>query len=666
MYKLNNGDYMNKRYNFIRYLVFILFGLISVKLFYIQIIKNNYYKEELINLTTKIIEGDSTPRGRIYDRNGILLVDNKPIKTIYYKKNNNISYIEEIKTAYLLSSMIDIDYSKLTDNDIKKFWIINNKKESNSRITKDEWNLLNYRKITDKDIENKKIDRVTIDDIKNYTEEDKKAIYIYTLMNSGYSYNDKIIKNEGVTDLEYALVGENVDKLNGIDVKLDWDRVYLYGNTFRTILGTVSSGIPYESKDKYLSMGYGLNDRIGTSYIEYQYENFLKGIKPTYILKNNIKTYKTNGKRGNDIILTIDIKLQEYVESVLEEELRKSKYEYNTTYFNKAYVIIMEPSTGEILAMAGKYIDKNKVYDHTPGIITSSVTPGSIVKGASHIVGYNNNALYIGETRYDSCIKIAATKEKCSYENLGYVNDLTALKISSNVFQFLTAINVGKGKYCYNCPLKLNEEAFDIYRNTFKEFGLGTYTKIDLPNERLGYEGSEKLPGLLLDFSIGQYDTYTPIEIAQYMATIANSGSRMQPHILKAVFDSNFNKLLYEFKPRELNRVDTEEKYIERVQKGLKMVMEPGGTGYNYIDPKYNPAGKTGTSQSFLDTDLDGKIDTGTITTTFSSYAPYDNPRVVFTVICPDVAIEKYSEYGISNVNKRITQKVSKKYFEIY
>ena len=665
MYKLNNGDYMDKRYNFIRYLVFILFGLISLKLFYIQIIKNNYYKEELINLTTKIIEGDSTPRGRIYDRNGVLLVDNKPIKTIYYKKKNNISYIEEIRIAKLLSEMIEIDYSKLTDNDIKRFWMINNKTESNNRITKEEWNLFNYRKITDKDIERLKLDRVTNTDIKDYTDEDKKVIYIYTLMNSGYSYNDKIIKNDGVTDLEYALVGENIDKLNGVDVKLDWDRVYLHGDIFKTILGNIGE-IPYEEKEKYLSMGYGLNDRVGISYIEYQYENFLKGIKPTYILKNNVKTYKTNGKRGNDIILTIDIKLQEYVESVLEEELRKSKYEYNTTYFNKAYVIIMEPSTGEILAMAGKYIDKDKVYDYTPGIITSSVTPGSIVKGASHIVGYNNNALYIGETRYDSCIKISATKEKCSYENLGYVNDLTALKVSSNVFQFLTAINVGKGKYCYNCPLKLNEEAFDIYRNTFKEFGLGTYTRIDLPNERLGYEGTEKLPGLLLDFSIGQYDTYTPIEIAQYMATIANSGSRMQPHLLKAVFDLNFKKLLYEFKPRELNKVNSEEKYINRVKQGLKMVMEPGGTGYNYVDPKYNPAGKTGTSQSFLDTDNDGKIDTGTITTTFSSYAPFDNPKVVFTIICPDVAIEKYSEYGISNVNKRITQKVSKKYFEIY
>ena len=328
----------------------------------------------------------------------------------------------------------------------------------------------------------------------------------------------------------------------------------------------------------------------------------------------------------------------------------------------------MEPKTGDILAMAGKYIENEKIYDYTPGIITASVTPGSIVKGASHIVGYNNNALYIGEVRYDTCLKMAATKEKCSYENLGYVNDLTALKISSNVYQFLTAINVGGGTYCYNCPLKLKDEAFDIYRNTFKEFGLGTYTKIDLPNESLGYIGDSTVSGLLLDLSIGQYDTYTPIEIAQYMSTIANDGVRISPHLLKAVFDSEkpFKKLLYEYKPKVLNKVNTEEKYMNRVKEGLRMVMEPGGTGYNYIDTIYNPAGKTGTSQSFLDTDGDGKIDTGTITTTFSSYAPFYNPEVVFTVICPDVAVESRSEYGISNVNKRITQKDSKKYFEIY
>ena len=310
-------------------IIYIVFGIIILRLFYIQIIKNNYYKNELDLLTTKIIIGDSTPRGRIYDRNGVLLVDNKPVKTIYYKKKSNVSYKEEIETAYYLAKLIDVDYSRLTISDIKAFWIINNKKESDKKITNDEWNKLNFRKITNKDINDFKLNRVTDEDISIYTEEDKEAIYIYTLMNNGYSYNDKIIKNIGVTDLEYALVGANLDKLNGIDVKMDWERDYIYGDTFRTIFGNIN-GIPFNEKDKYISEGYSLNDRVGISYIEYQYENFLKGIKPKYVLKNNVKVYKNKGKRGNDIVLTIDINLQMEVERILEEELRNSKYDYNT------------------------------------------------------------------------------------------------------------------------------------------------------------------------------------------------------------------------------------------------------------------------------------------------------------------------------------------------
>lgn len=70
---------------------------------------------------------------------------------------------------------------------------------------------------------------------------------------------------------------------------------------------------------------------------------------------------------------------------------------------------------------------------------------GSVVKGASHIVGYNTGALSIGEKRYDTCIKIASTPEKCSWTYLGLVDDLTALKYSSNTYQFNTAIKVGRG-----------------------------------------------------------------------------------------------------------------------------------------------------------------------------------------------------------------------------
>ena len=94
--------------------------------------------------------------------------------------------------------------------------------------------------------------------------------------------------------------------------------------------------------------------------------------------------------------------------------------------------------------------------------------------------------------------------------------------------------------------------------------------------------------------------------------------------------------------------------------------MEYGGTGSGYIDHSYNPAGKTGTSQSFVDSDNDGKIDKETITNTFAAYAPYDDPKVTFTVISPDIYYsETGSEYQ-SNVNRRISKRVSQKYFELY
>ena len=189
--------------------------------------------------------------------------------------------------------------------------------------------------------------------------------------------------------------------------------------------------------------------------------------------------------------------------------------------------------------MSGKQIvwtsDGYKIYDYTPGIMTSPVAVGSVVKGASHIVGYNTGALQIGEVRDDSCIKIAATKEKCSWTYLGSINDITALKYSSNTYQFRTAINVGKGYYSYDAPLKIDETAFDIYRKTFNEFGLGIKTEIDLPVESLGYIGTSTKSGLLLDFSIGQYDTYTPIQLSQYISTIANGGNRMKFNLLKKV-----------------------------------------------------------------------------------------------------------------------------------
>lgn len=676
--KINIEDLIEKRYKILVIVIMAIMAILLICLFNVQILRNKYYKEKLEELTVTIIEGDSTPRGRIYDRNGILIVDNTSVKTIYYKKESGVTTKQEIKLAYKAAEYIDVDYNNLTDNMLKKFWILNNSEKAKKRITDEEWELLEVRKLTIDDIENLKLERVTDEDLKIYNDLDKEACYIYNLMNKGYYYTEKTIKKSNVTDEEYAKIAENIDTLVGFNVKLDWERNYLYGSVFKTILGNVSSsssGIPYNLKEHYLEKGYSLTDRVGTSYIEYQYEEYLKGTKATYQVNDDGSfTELTKGSRGNDIVLTIDIRLQKAVEEILEHELVKAKNEAYTQYFDKSYVIINDPNTGEILAMAGKQIVENsdgsyRIYDYTPGIITSSVTPGSIVKGASQIVGYNTGALKIGEIRNDACIKIAATPLKCSFTEYGNINDIEALKYSSNTYQFLTAINVGGGNYSYNKALVIDETAFDTYRNTFAEFGLGIKTEIDLPNESLGYSGRSRLSGLLLDFSIGQYDTYTPIQISQYMSTIANDGDRMKPYLLKAVFDSSeelLTKVIYETESVVLNSVNTEEEYLERVKEGLKTVMDYGGTGFGYIDSSYKPAGKTGTAQSFLDTDGDGVIDTATTTATFSAYAPYDDPEVVFTIISPDVAPEEVSYYSMSHINTRISQKVSKKYFEIY
>ncbi len=647
---------------------------LMVGLFNVQIVRHIYYTKQVELANQNIIMGDTAPRGRIYDRNHNIIVDNKPVKIIYYKKKWGVNRQEEMVLAYKIAKILDIDTSNLQVRELKLFWLYNHLEEAENKITSKEKEKYNDRELSIDDLEELKISRVTDEELKQYTIIDHKAAYIYYLMNKGYSYDEKIIKEKDVTDKEYAVVAEETEQLEGFNVKLDWDRYYPYGDTFRTILGSLANGLPSELKDYYLSKGYALNDRVGLSYLEYQYEDLLRGTKEQYeILDDGSLKKIIDGKRGNDIVLSIDIKLQQAIEQIIVDQLLLAKKEPNTEYLNHAFAIIANPNTGEILAMAGKQIAQVGsdyiVYDYTPGIVTSPLQVGSAVKGASHIVGYNTGALTIGEYRNDQCIKIAGTPEKCSWRQLGRINDVEALRYSSNVFQFLTAIKVGKGNYRYNYPVTIDPTAFDTYRKTFREFGLGVKTGIDLPVESLGYVGSSTLTGYLLDFSIGQYDTYTTIQLSQYINTIANGGNRIRPFLLKAVYEPTeepITKMIKETKPEVYNTITTKPEYFERVKLGFKEVMRSGGTGYTYIDDKYRPAGKTGTSESFIDTDLDGKIDKETLSNTFVGYAPYDNPIVTFTVVSPNVGHYYNGNNYHTRVNRKISYEVSKKFFEIY
>lgn len=666
-------EIMNRRFGLIIVLLISIYLVIGCRLFNLQILKNSEYNDKLAMATEKTIESTSAPRGRIYDRNHKLLVDNEGIKTIYYKKQNGITTKEEIELAYEVSNNIDIDYSKIDDNKLKDFYYKSHYKECRKKITDEEWDLYNKRKLNDKDIDKLIYERLD-DEISEYTDSDKKAAYIYYLMNKGYSYAEKVIKNSDVTDAEYAYISENIDNLKGFNTKLDWERIYLYGDTFKSILGNVSSntqGIPSELSKEYLKRGYTLDDRVGISYLEYQYEDYLRGTKAKYrLLSDNSYELVSEGKRGNDIVLTIDIELQKYLEEVLSNEVLNAKGEPGTQYYNRSFAIVSDPNTGEILAMAGKQaVLKDGYYqivDYTPGIVTLPVTPGSVVKGASMMAGYKYGAIDIGTVLNDECIKIKDTPLKCSWQTMGSIDDVYALQNSSNVYQYKIAIKVGNGSYEYNQGLALDESAFDKYREMYAEFGLGEKTGIDLPVESLGFMGKSRLPGHLLDFSIGQYDTYTPIQLSQYINTIANNGVRLKPYLLKEVYkpsDSGdtFGSLIYKANVTELGKLSVEKKYIDRVREGFSAVVTRG-LGYGYMGNYTNSAGKTGTSQSFIDTDGDGKVDTETITSSFVGYSPSDNPKMSIVVVSPDISVPDSTTYGVT---RNISAQVVNKYFEL-
>lgn len=670
--KIKEREIENKRFSIVGAIVIFSFFIIILSLFKLIVIEGETYQEKLKKLTSSIVYGESSPRGRIYDRNHKLLVDNQSVPVILYKKDKKTSSLEEIDLAYKMANILEVDYSSLALINLKEFWIEQNKDLANSKISEEEWIKLKNRKLNMEDIKNLKIDRITDEDLSSYNEIDKEAAYIYYLMNKGYSYQEKIIKKENITDKEFAYIAEHSNDLKGFDISYRWERVYLYGDVFRSILGNISS-ITAENKKEYLKKGYSLSDTVGVSYLEKQYEDILKGEKATYKLENNNLILMTEGKRGNDIVLTIDIELQKEIEKILEEEVVRAKKQGATEYYNRSYAVIQQPNTGEILAMSGKQVVKSgneyKVYDVTPGIVTNPMTPGSVVKGASIIVGYHTNAIKMGEYMNDSCIKIYMKPQKCSWSKLGRINDIDALAYSSNIYQFKTAMRVDGYNYTYNGKFNAKKETFDIYRNIFNQFGLGVKTGIDLPVESVGNIGTDYSSDLLLNFSIGQYDTYTTMQLSQYITTFASNGNRYQPHLLKAVYDSSdsnkLGELLYEVEPVILNKVNVKEEYIKRAQKGLRAVITYG-LGKNIMGDSPSPSGKTGTSESFLDTDGDGIVDTETLSNAFVGYAPSDNPVMSITVTSPDLVNPNSKSSSRSYLNHRLTKLLSNKFFELY
>lgn len=633
-----------------------IFSVLLIRLIFIWS-NNDFYTMALENKTLVYVNGGSAPRGRILDTNGKVLVDNIGVKTIYYNKIKDITTAKEIEIAYTLANILSIEQGSVIEQ--KTLWLKENN-NGNDLITNEEYRLFDERKITQEEINNLKYERITSEMLNEENESFRKAARIYSLMNNGYAYSKKeILKN--VQEEEYAQVIES--NIPGVTGELSWERIYLYEDTLKNVLGSIGN-IPKEEKEYYLSNGYELTDTVGISYLEKQYEEYLKGTKAKYLVNSdNTLTLIEEEQRGYDLVLSIDIDIQLKVEEIIKDKILLGKKYPNTTYYKDSYALVSDPLSGQIIAMAGlRYNDDETWSDISLNVINKSFTIGSAVKGATIAVGYKYGLVEMGKYINDSCIKLYLTPQKCSFKNLGRINDLEALAYSSNYFQFLIAIGITGNTYKPNMKLNATQEHFKIYRDMLASFGLGVKTNIDLPGETTGIIGSKVADDLLLNLAIGQYDTYTPIEVLQYINSMA-SGSRLALSVMKEI--KNGDEIIYENAINVLNDVNLNEEYLNRIREGLKLVLSEG-TGKIYVRDDLLAVGKTGTSESFYDSNNDGLVDVATITSTFAGYFPEEDPKFSVVVITPNISHNNGTNstmyYGASKITKDITSFLADNY----
>lgn len=648
--------FMPKKVIMISFLLISIFAFFIYRVYDLAYHNKEYYLKEAEAINEIYVTGTSAPRGRILDINGNVLVDNIGVNTIYYHKPASITLQDELQVAEKLVELTNYEY-EYPESKLKDFYMIKYKDKVDALITVEEYELYNERKITSDELEKMKLERITEDMLSKMTPLEKYSSYFYFLMNDGYSYDNKCLINK-VSDEVYASILES--NLPGIFGEMEWSRVYVYDETLKTIFGEISSSLPAEKQD-LLKEGYSLTDKVGISGLEEYYEEYLKGEKAVYkVGSNNTLELVSAAKRGKDLVLEIDIEIQLEVEKAIKEEMLKAKKTANTEFYKESYVLVSDPTTGGMKAIAGIRLITNgkeqSFQDVSIKVIKNAYTVGSAVKGASMAVGYQNGIIDIGSTMTDSCVKLANMPAKCSYKRLGSLNDIEALALSSNYYQFIIALGIMGYDYTYNMKAEASLEHFNTYRNTFASFGLGTSTGIDLPGESTGLKGTTIAPDLLMNLAIGQYDLYTPVELLQYINTIANNGSRLKLSLMNSIKEDD--EVVITRNVEELNKVNLESKYLERIQEGFRSVMK-SGTGYWYINQSIAAAGKTGTSESYIDSDYDGTLESYVLSNTFLMYAPFDNPKYSIVVISPNTSnLDSSSKYRFP-VNRLIARRIN-------
>jgi len=641
------------RLNLLFAIVILLFLTIIGRLLYMQVLHKDFYENKLASASqTRVTMGSA--RGEIYDATGKPLVQNTVKQVVSFTRSNKMTAADLKDISKKLLTYVTVTSPELTDRQMADYYLADAEayKKTVEALPKDKRYDSDGNQLSESELYNNAANSIAANQM-DYSEDEKKAIYLFSQLNSVGNFATGNIQTDPLSDTQVAVIASASKELPGISISTSWDRKVLE-TSLSSIVGTVSSeksGLPAEEVDAYLKKGYSLNDRVGTSYLEKQYEEVLQGkrtVKEIHLDKHGDMESVENieeGSKGKNIKLTIDLAFQDSVDSLLKSYFNSELANGGAKYSEGVYAVALNPKTGAVLAMSG--IKHNlETGDLTPdslGTVTNVFVPGSVVKAATISSGWENGVLSGNQTLIDQPIVFQGSAPINSWYTPYYgsfpVTAVEALEYSSNAYMVQTALGMMGQTYQPNMTVKTNqlESAMGKLRATFSEYGLGASTGIDLPEESTGFIPQKFDLANYLTNAFGQFDNYTPMQLAQYVATIANNGVRLAPHIVEGIYDNNdkggLGELIQAIDTKEINKVNISESDMAILHQGFYQVSHgtsPLTTGRAFSDgATVSISGKTGTAESYVAGGQEAN------NTNAVAYAPTENPQIAVAVVFP-------------------------------
>lgn len=398
-------------------------------------------------------------------------------------------------------------------------------------------------------------------------------------------------------------------------------------------------------------LGYTDIDNNGLSGIELEFNEQLKGTNGHIIMQRDglgrrrptVDYPRVEPVNGKDLVLTLDLGIQ----AVAEEELRKG---IERTKAESGLVVILEPSTGEVLAMANyPRINPNKYSQMEPAlaknrVITDVFEPGSVFKVVTiasaidkHIISSQQN-FYAEKGKYVVKGRPKPITDVHEYGNLTFRD---AVELSSNIVMAKAADLIGA------------ENLYTVAR----DFGFGIRTGLELPGEVSGQlkKPKEWSRTTLHTMAYGYEVGVTPLQIAAAYAAVANGGTLMRPYIVKQIVKDQ-SDVVQETHPQSIRRVISKAS-ADTLRAFFRGVVERG-TATAAKSPVITIAGKTGTSRKIVD----GKYSMSEYTASFVGMFPADDPQMVCLVMLDKPkATGYYGGVASAPIVKNIAENVANK-----